>query len=85
MCSIIIHYNINTGCLYTLNEKGEFMLSTTMADSRVFSGDLLSSNMECYGKTRVINLSSNTSLDIDVKYRTRSEAHAVHLLHKMTQ
>ncbi|WP_312268934.1 hypothetical protein [Pseudescherichia sp.] len=85
MCSIIIHYNVNTGCLCTLNEKGEFTLATTLTGCKVLSGDLLSSNMECYGQTTVLNLSSNLTLDIDIKYRTRSEAHAVNLLQKMTQ
>jgi len=77
LCSIIIHYNVNTGCLCTL--------ATTLTGCKVLSGDLLSSNMECYGQTTVLNLSSNLTLDIDIKYRTRSEAHAVNLLQKMTQ
>ncbi len=85
MCSIIIHYNVNTGCLCTLNEKGEFTLATTLRGCKVLSGDLLNSNMECYGQMTVLNLSSNIALDIDIKYRTRSEAHAINLLQKMTQ
>ncbi|WP_318377289.1 hypothetical protein [Enterobacter sp.] len=74
MCQVVLHFNERTGCVCSLDERGEFVIATLLSDSIINAGDLVVESSSKSGPVGVFNVTQDEWLTLDVHCRTRSEA-----------
>lgn len=80
MCSIIIYFNPETGCLCSLNEGGEFTISVLLSGGVPSPGDLIIVHDNSRGAVAIYNFTQDRLMDIDIRYHTRSERYARNII-----
>ena len=80
MCQVVLHFSERTGCVCSLNERGEFVIATLLSNGIINAGDLVVENSSNSGPVKVFNVTQDVWLTLDVHCRTRSEVYARKLL-----
>ncbi|MBV7403585.1 hypothetical protein [Enterobacter sp. ENT03] len=83
MCQVVLHVSERTGCVCSLNERGEFVIATVLSSSVIHAGDLVVESGCNSGPVNVFNVTQDAWLTLDVHCRTRSEIYARKLLNTM--
>ncbi len=83
MCQVVLHVSERTGCVCSLNERGEFVIATLRSDGVIHAGDLVVESGCISGPVEVFNVTQDAWLTLNIHCRTRSEIYARKLLQAM--